>query len=302
MRFKKKHLNRVVTIILIFSAALIFQNCTSAKLTVPAVVQQPTGKYLYGKFVWRDLLTYDVSAVKKFYGELFGWTFADGSAASSDYTTILKDGTPIGGIVFVEDIREKGYSAQWMSYLSVPDVDKSVALFKKEGGKVTREPKNINGRGRMAIVQDPQGALIALLHSAVGDPLDEEPQVYEWLWEENLTTDVEAAVSFYQALVGYDSEELKDIQISGTTWHYYVMNKDGYARAGITQLPWKGVRPNWLPYIKVDAPQPLMSKVEKLGGKVYLPPNKDIRQGSVAFIADPTGAVLALQKWPINQP
>ena len=302
MRFKKKHLNRVVTIILIFSAALIFQNCTSAKLTIPAVVQQPTGKYLYGKFVWRDLLTYDVPAVKKFYGGLFGWTFADGSGASSDYTTILKDGTPIGGIVFVKDIREKGYSAQWMSYLSVPDVDKSVSPFKKEGGKVIREPKDVAGRGRMAIVQDPQGALIALLHSTVGDPLDKEPQVYEWLWEENLTTDVEAAVSFYQALVGYDSEELKDIQVSGTTWHYYVMTKDGHPRAGITQLPWKGVRPNWLPYIKVDAPQPLMSKVEKLGGKVYLPPNKDIRQGSVAFIADPTGAVLALQKWPINQP
>ena len=287
--------------ILIVSLGLLLQFCSTAKLIVPPVTEKPTGTYKYGKFVWHDLLTYDVEAAKKFYGELFGWKFNTGSRGSSDYTTILKNNIPIGGIVYVKEIKEKHYSAQWMSYLSVPDVDKATEFVKAQGGKIVREPRDIGGRGRMSIVNDPKGSLLALLHSATGDPVDHQPENFEWLWVENLTTDVEAAVAFYQGLVGYQAEKLSNTQVSGTEFLYFVMKKDGEPLAGITQIPWQGIRPNWLPYVKVDDPKPLMEKVEKLGGKIYLPPSDEVRQGSVAFIADPTGAVVAVQKWPINQ-
>ncbi|HID39056.1 MAG TPA: VOC family protein, partial [Calditrichaeota bacterium] len=284
------------------SLALIFllQFCTSAKLIIPPITEKPTSVYLHGKFVWHDLLTYDVEAAKNFYGELLGWQFSTRSSGLSDYTTILKNKIPIGGIVYVKEIEEKHFSSQWMSYLSVPDVDKAVEFFKAQGGSVIREPRDIERRGRMAVVRDPQGALLALLHSTTGDPLDHEPTNFKWLWEENLTTDVDAAVSFYEKLVDYDADKLEDPEVLGTKRRYFVLKKDGESRAGITRIPWEGVRPNWLAYIKVEDPKRLMGKVEKLGGKIYLPPSDDIRQGSVAFIADPTGAVLALQKWPIN--
>ena len=277
---------------------LFLFNCTSRKLIVPPVSEKPTGVYLYGKFVWHDLLTYDMEAVKKFYGELFGWTFDN--SESPDYTVIRRDGVPIGGIVLVKELEKKHFPAQWMSYLSVPDVDKAVALLKAKGGVVLRGPWNIKKRGRMAIVRDPQGALLAFLHSATGDPPDHEPGNYEWLWNENLTSDVPAAVSFYQELVGYESEILTDPKISGVQVDYFVMKKDGKPRAGITRIPWEGVKPNWLAYLKVADPRPLVAQVEKLGGKVYLKPDEKIRGGSVAFIADPTGAVVALQKWPLD--
>jgi predicted enzyme related to lactoylglutathione lyase len=39
--------------------------------------------------------------------------------------------------------------------------------------------------------------------------------------------------------------------------------------------------------------------VVSLGGKVVLAPRPDIRNGTLAVVADPSGAVLALQKWPL---
>jgi predicted enzyme related to lactoylglutathione lyase len=277
---------------------LFLQSCSTRKITVPPITPQPTGQYLYGKFVWHDLLTYDVEAAQQFYGKLFGWTFRED--APGKYITILYRDVPIGGIVYVEAIKKKHYRAQWMSYLSVPEVDRAVEWVKRQGGEVLRTPREVARRGRMAVVRDPQGALLALLHSETGDPPDREPQDFEWLWEENLTNDVPAAVAFYTQLAGYTSEAIQNPQIADTSVQYYVLKKENQPRAGITRIPWQGVRPNWLPYLKVSELQPLVNKVEQLGGKVYLTPNPNIREGNVALIADPTGAVVALQIWPMR--
>jgi hypothetical protein len=58
------------------------------------------------------------------------------------------------------------------------------------------------------------------------------------------------------------------------------------------------VQPNWLPYVLVDDPGTLADRVEGLGGRVLLPTDPSRRNGSVAIIADPTGAALTIQKWP----
>jgi predicted enzyme related to lactoylglutathione lyase len=77
------------------------------------------------------------------------------------------------------------------------------------------------------------------------------------------------------------------------------MKYDDLPRAGILKSPWENVRPNWLPYIRVEDPAMVTDRVPKIGGKVILEPDPGIRKGSVAVIADPTGAVLAVQKWPM---
>jgi len=71
-------------------------------------------------------------------------------------------------------------------------------------------------------------------------------------------------------------------------------------RAGLFQLPPSAseVEPNWLPYILVDDPAPFVSRVATLGGRVVLPPAAERRNNSLAVVADPGGAVFALQKYP----
>lgn len=82
---------------------------------------------------------------------------------------------------------------------------------------------------------------------------------------------------------------------------YRLFKRDDRPRAGLLELPWEAVRPHWLPYVLADDPAAVVARVESLGGKVLLEPRADVRGGSVGLIADPSGGVLAVQKWPMEQ-
>ena len=60
------------------------------------------------------------------------------------------------------------------------------------------------------------------------------------------------------------------------------------------------MRPAWLPYVKVGDPAALAARVASLGGQVLFSPRADVRKGTLAIVADPSGAPIALQKWPIS--
>jgi predicted enzyme related to lactoylglutathione lyase len=181
--------------------------------------------------------------------------------------------------------------------LSVSDVDEAVRASMAAGGAVYFEPKDVGRRGRFAVIGDPQGAVLAFARAAGGDPDDVEPVDGEWLWTELWTRDLEAAISFYSSLVGYEVETVDTSVLQG----YTVLRRDGRARAGVRQLPWEEVLPNWLPYVRVTDPKATADRVESLGGRVLIAPVDSIRAGSVALIADPSGAVLAVQKWPVTE-
>jgi hypothetical protein len=50
----------------------------------------------------------------------------------------------------------------------------------------------------------------------------------------------------------------------------------------------------------VADPTAMAARAEQLGGTVLLRPNPNARAGTLAIVADSTGAAVALQKWPIN--
>jgi hypothetical protein len=271
-----------------------FAACASTQLIVPPVTTTSTNEYQEGKFVWYDLLTDDVLAVKKFYGGLFGWEFEGEQRIDAEYTVIIQNGAPIGGIIFRKE--RKVDHSQWLSYLSVPDVDRAVGMIAAKNGIIYREPFELPDRGRVAVVADPQGAPIVLIKSQGGDPADRGLITNNWLWTELFASDVKAAADFYSQLVGYSVEKFD----TGLKIPYYVFKKNDSLRGGLLKLPWEGVKPNWLPYVLVDNPAETAEKVQSLGGRVLIAPNKDIRKGNVVLIQDPAGAVLAIQKWPIE--
>jgi predicted enzyme related to lactoylglutathione lyase len=273
---------------------ITISSCVSKKLLVPPITSTPTGTYYPGKFVWMDLLTDKVPEVKKFYGELLGWEFEGEDKADAPYTLIKFEGKPIGGIVYT-DLKKGVNESQWLSYLSVPDVDQAAEYVQTHGGKVYRQPWDLNDRGRLSVVADPEGALLVLFKAIGGDPADHKPEIDEWLWNELLTSDVDSALAFYKGLAGYN-EETTEL----TPEHkYHMLLINSKPRAGIVKIPFENVKPNWLPYVRVEDPAALVKKVEALGGRVYLAPTEEIRKGSIAVIIDPSGAAMALQRWPI---
>src|SRR5687768_1319226 len=77
-----------------------------------------------GRFVWRDLMTKDVAAATQFYGELFQWRFENARRGDRPYVLARSSTLPVAGIVDISGIADAG--SQWLSYMSVSDVDKSV--------------------------------------------------------------------------------------------------------------------------------------------------------------------------------
>jgi predicted enzyme related to lactoylglutathione lyase len=68
-------------------------------------------------------------------------------------------------------------------------------------------------------------------------------------------------------------------------------------RAGSLQNPTRWA-PQWLISIGVDDPAAAAARARDLGGEVLMEPTPEVREGGLALVADPSGAVLALQKWP----
>jgi len=253
-----------------------------------------TGIHHTGKFVWIDLLTEDVQRAKEFYSGLFGWTF-ESLDDDGIYTLIRYGDRYIGGIFYTDELKDEPES-RWITYLSVPDVDLATKLAVDRGGEVRLKPVNYPDRGRFSIVSDPQGAIVALLHSSSGDLQARELEVNVWMWNELWTTDIDRAFDFYRELAGYEKEEYDAVEGQP----YYLMKREGRYRAGMIQLPWKEVDPNWIPYVLVEDPSRIAAKVEELGGKVLLSSQSVVRGGS-AVIADPSGAIFAVQVQPSRE-
>lgn len=271
-------------LILVMLILLVLSGCASKQAaSLPAITASPTGQHQVGKFVWFDLLTEDVKEAQDFYSELFGWRFKDKSAG---YTVIYLGKKPIGGIVPYESKDPHVLESFWMVSLSVEDVNRAVSATKARYGKVLDGPMDVMGRGRMAVIKDPEGAKLVLIRTAGGDPVDERAKTGEWLWVDLFTRDLNKANDFYGALAGYTADAVKKEEDHS----YNLLRKNGKAYAGIVELPWDDVEPNWMPYVRVDNLETILQKAEELGGIVIL------KLENVAVIADPGGGVLGVQE------
>lgn len=80
---------------------------------------------------------------------------------------IAKSGDAMaGGLMDIPSGALGGQSPRWMSYLAVDDVDSAIAKVTGLGGSVLSEAFDIPNVGRMAVIQDPQGAVISLMTPA----------------------------------------------------------------------------------------------------------------------------------------
>ena len=198
----------------------------------------------------------------------------------------------VAGIVEVDSSADGKRLSRWLPYMSVDDVDASVTRATAAGANVAVAARNVN-LGRVAAIVDPEGAVIGLARSRIGDPDDKTtaPGVGRVVWTELLATDPVAAAQFYGTVVGYD---VRTVDRRGGK--YTLLTRQGSDRAGIFKNPSDRAAPLWLTYFGVADPAAAATRVEALGGKVVLPPSAQLREGTMAVVTDPTGAVLVLQK------
>jgi uncharacterized protein len=275
-------------------AALLGTACTTTPTVAPTQGMAISKTPLVGKFVWRDLMTDDPALVKPFYAALFGWEFVETKSLDRPYTLIKSGGQFIGGIAKGQRRVVHESNAQWLSFLSVADVDRAAQATAAAGGSVLVAPLDFPKVGRAAVVTDPQGAPLGLLRASFGDPADTPaPVLHRFLWTEALVGDPVAAARFYADLVGYEVL----VHDEGDK-PFRVLKLQGRERAGIMRMPFANMQPTWLPSVMVTDPAASAQRAASLGGRTLVAPRMDVRAGSVALIVDPGGALLALQRWP----
>lgn len=248
---------------------------------------------LAGKVVWNDLITEDIDSAREFYGALFDWTFEDASARTDGYTLVRSGDVYIAGMVPVDSPADGETLSRWLPYISVADVDAALSRSVDRGARVAVGASNVP-LGRVAAIVDPEGAVIGLARSSIGDPDDRTTAAGpgRMVWTELLSREPASAADFYTSVAGYDARTVQ--RGSGD---YTVLSGGGAERAGILAMPAEDWDPLWLTYIGVRDPAATAARAESLGGRVLLPVSPQVRNGSMAVLQDPAGAIFVVHDW-----
>lgn len=124
--------------------------------------EQPT----LGKIAWVDLTVPDAASVRDFYAAVAGWTSSGVEMGGyEDFAMMTGDGAAAAGICHARG-PNAALPPQWIVYITVPDLDASLAESAARGGSVVAGPKGAGGGARYAIIRDPAGAVAALYQHA----------------------------------------------------------------------------------------------------------------------------------------
>ncbi len=261
----------------------------------PPIAIQPSTEHHVGKMIWAELISPDIAGSERFYGGLFGWTFHDVSAERNQYAVALLDGNPVAGLVQHPMKTGEHRQPSWITFLAVQDVDAAKRAVLGQGGKVLREPRTYNSRGRQAIFADPTGAAFAVIASYSGDTPDFLAVPGSWIWSSLLTHDLDKEAAFYQTVFGYEVFDLE----SADGREHVILSTDDFARASVNAFPADAEHrhPHWLNFVRVVDAADAATKAVSLGGSVLVPPRVDRHGGKIAVIADPSGAPFGVMEW-----
>lgn len=249
-----------------------------------------------GRFVWHQLLTRDVPGAKKFYPSLTGWK-AQPWPTDPAYTVCHSGDVPTAGMMAMAPEFPAEVPPHWMPYIGTRDVDGIAEAAVLAGGYIVKQPADMKGAGRYAVLADPQGAVFAVIdpENARAEPKG-VPPVGQFSWHELATNDNEAAFAFYSNLFGWDAIRRIDMGPMGV---YLVFGWGGEQKGGMyIKPPAMPSQPSWLPYAHVPSVDAAVSVVEAGGGKVIQAPMEVPGGSRITVILDPAGAAFALHSYP----
>lgn len=252
--------------------------------------------YTQGTPSWIDLATSDVQGAVHFYGALFGWKDNPADMGNGEFYHMQElKGQSVGAIRKLgEEEAQHGVPPHWQTYIAVTNVDEAAERATAAGGTVLMPPMDVFDAGRMAMVQDPQGAVVALWQAQnhIGSTIANEPGSV--IWSELMTTDSAKAAAFYSALLQVETGKFPG------PMDYTTIKSDGRDVAGIMDIsPEMGpLPPNWMSYFAVENVDASAEQATSLGGRVMVGPQDIPNVGRFAVIQDPQGAVFAIFQVP----
>ena len=249
-----------------------------------------------GTFSWVELATTDREAGVAFYGALFGWEVSDAPIGRNEiYSMFQMRGKEVAAAyTMMADERKLGVPSHWNLYVTVTSADDAARKAGELGAKVLALPFDVMDVGRMAVLQDPAGAVFCVWQAKthIGARILNEPGAL--CWSELTTRDPSAAEAFYTALFGWAAKH----GAASTLPHYTELGLPGeHPGAGMLKMPDNmpaSVPSYWMPYFQVDDADASAAKAKELGAVLMVGPNDIPNLGRFAILKDPQGAMFAV--------
>ena len=252
--------------------------------------------YLHGTPSWLDLATPDTAAAQDFYGSLFGWSYdAQPTGGGSDYIMCNKGGSAAAGMMELSpEMAASGMPPVWSSYISVDDLDATVAKVEAAGGQIMRPAMDVMDAGRMAVLADSTGAVFCLWQAKdhIGSEVINEHGAFTW--SELMSPDPAAAAGFYANVIGWTKDTMPMPTGDYTVFYTEGGNEDGIA--GAMQPPMEGMPSFWGVYFHVDDCEASVAEAKKLGASVLAEPMSVPGVGRFSALMDPQGAAFSVMQ------
>ena len=239
-----------------------------------------------GTFSWTDLATPDLDGAEAFYNGLFGWEHEDMPIPDGGvYRMLRQNGADVAGA----GVTQEGQHPAWLSYVTTDDVDATARRAGELGASVMMEPFDVMESGRMALLQDPTGAVFALWqpiqHIGAGEVNGPGALTLNQL----NTSDPERAAQFYSDLFGWRAD-----QMEGGDDPYWGLYNGDRVNGGMMNLPGGGGMPShWLVYFGTDDIDGAADRIGDLGGTIMIP-TMEVPGGKILIAQDPQGAIFGL--------
>jgi uncharacterized protein len=123
-----------------------------------------------GGWLWNELHTSDATNALSFYEKVVGFSHRSMDMGPGEkYHILSRDGVDRGGVTCHVPA---GTSSHWLPYVAVDNVDATIASAKKLGARIPVAPEDIPGIGRFSVLEDPTGAVLAVMKPL---PMERQP-------------------------------------------------------------------------------------------------------------------------------
>lgn len=113
-----------------------------------------------GTFSWCQLNSSDAASAASFYGKVLGWQRTP-SPGMKDLSAFTQGARPAAGLMQAP----QGTFANWLTYVSVDQLDRARAIAKQLGGTIVVERIALTGIGQISVIQDNVGSIVALFEA-----------------------------------------------------------------------------------------------------------------------------------------
>ncbi len=246
-----------------------------------------------GTFSWADLSSTDQDDARRFYTALFGWSTNDlPMGGGMNYTMLQLNGKDVVGLgPMMEEQKATGMPSVWQSYVTVESADEVQSKAVGLGATVIAPAFDVFDSGRMAVLQDPTGAIFSLWQpiNHIGASYMDRPGALTWF--ELLTNDTERAANFYCALFGWTHA------VSESGYHLFYRGEEYAAGMMAIREEWGPTPPNWMIYITVTDVDAAAARAKALGGMVLNEPFEAAGVGRVAVLSDAQHGVFGVIRY-----